>query len=385
MNQLILVFKSYYRLLHSKWRRIPLLDRWLTIELLPPFLFAVSAFTIISLSLGAMFELIRQIVESGLSISIALQVLLLKLPGFLVLSFPMAVLMATLLSYSRLSANSEIKALLSIGISLPRIILPAIFLGIFMTGATFMFNNIVVPNSNQMADITLRRGLGISMHSNHSEDIVYSRKGDQGLSHLFYAKDFTDGEMNGVTLLDFTKIKYTQILRAKKALWNNTKGSWKFVDGNIHTISPNGASTSVDFKTYNYPLDSGPKNIAELPQDSNNMTLSDALKAQRLYELSGNVKEARRMKVRIQEKFTLPMACLVFSLIGSTLGIKPNIRTSQSQGFGLSIILILIYYVLSFTFSSLGVSGALNPFISAWSPVFISLLGGVYILKRAMK
>ena len=115
------------------------------------------------------------------------------------------------------------------------------------------------------------------------------------------------------------------------------------------------------------------------------MTLSDAFKAEKLYELSGNVKEARRMKVRIQEKFTLPMACLVFSLIGSTLGIKPNIRTSQSQGFGLSIILILIYYVLSFTFSSLGVSGALSPVISAWSPIFISLLGGVYILIRAMK
>ena len=89
------------------------------------------------------------------------------------------------------------------------------------------------------------------------------------------------------------------------------------------------------------------------------------------------------MRVRIQEKFTLPMACLVFGLIGSSLGSKPNTRTSRSQGFGISVVLILFYYVLSFGFSSLGVKGTLPAEIAAWSPVLISLFGGGLLLKEA--
>jgi len=57
------------------------------------------------------------------------------------------------------------------------------------------------------------------------------------------------------------------------------------------------------------------------------------------------------------------------------LGSKSNLRSSKSQGFGLSVILILIYYVMSFIFSSFGVKGILPPILAAWLPVLISLGG----------
>ena len=72
--------------------------------------------------------------------------------------------------------------------------------------------------------------------------------------------------------------------------------------------------------------------------------------AEALYQKSGNIKEARRMSVRIQEKFTLPAACLVFGLIGSGLGVRSISRSSKSHGFGLSVLLIFGYYILSFFF-----------------------------------
>ena len=113
------------------------------------------------------------------------------------------------------------------------------------------------------------------------------------------------------------------------------------------------------------------------------MTLSQAFEARKVFVEIGDVKEARKMSVRIHEKFTLPCACLVFGLIGSSLGSKQNLRSSKSQGFGLSVILILFYYVLSFVSSSLGVKGAFTPFLSAWLPVFISLSVGLFLLKKA--
>ena len=110
--------------------KIPLVDRWLICQLLPPMLFAIGAFTAVSLSVGIMFDLVRKIVEFGLPFQIALKVLILKLPGFLVLSFPMSMLLATLLAYGKLSSNSEILALKSLGYTNKRIIVPVVFLSL---------------------------------------------------------------------------------------------------------------------------------------------------------------------------------------------------------------------------------------------------------------
>ena len=91
------------------------------------------------------------------------------------------------------------------------------------------------------------------------------------------------------------------------------------------------------------------------------------------------------MRVRIQEKFTLPAACLVFGLIGCGFGVRSISRSSKSQGFGLSVLLIFGYYFLSFFSSSLGVKGILNPFLSAWAPVFLSISIALLLIKRASK
>ena len=128
-----LIKKAIYKIINP-WYSIALMDRWLLGQIIPPMIFAISAFTVISLSVGVMFDLIRKIVEYGLPLLEAIQALIYSLPSFLVLSFPMAVLLSTLLSYGKLSANSELLALRSLGITTSRIIAPAIAVSIFMTG-----------------------------------------------------------------------------------------------------------------------------------------------------------------------------------------------------------------------------------------------------------
>ncbi|MCP5990235.1 LptF/LptG family permease, partial [Klebsiella pneumoniae] len=65
------------------------MDRYILREMLGPFLFGVGAFTSVGLSIGVVFELVRQVTEAGLPLSVAAQVFLLKMPDFLVLAFPM--------------------------------------------------------------------------------------------------------------------------------------------------------------------------------------------------------------------------------------------------------------------------------------------------------
>ena len=378
----------------TQLRRIPLLDRWLLGELIGPLLFAIAMFTVLAITVGALFELVRLISEKNLPVLIATQVLLERLPSFLVLSFPMATLFATLLAYGQLSSNSELTALRSVGVTSTRMIIPALVLAFLMTNLTFLFNDVLVPRSNRSAEVTLSNALGAAIASEKGDDIIYSRFGrleqadgstKKGLQQIFYAGTFRDGTMINVTLLDFSRVGFTQMLQAETAEWNENEAKWEFLNGQILTLTPSGSTTSADFDRYLYPLSAAPIRIAQLPKDARNMTVAEALQAEQLLQNSGDLKGARKLQVRIQEKFTFPMACLVFGLIGASLGAKPNNRTNRGQGFALSIVMILTYYLLASSFSALGVKGTLTPILAAWSPIMICLGGGGFLLRHASR
>ena len=390
------MFSYFFKNFNSFLRIIPLIDKWLIAQLIPPLIFSISAFTVVSLSVGVMFDLIRKIVEFGLPFGLALKILFLKLPGFLVLSFPMSVLLSTLLTYGKLSSNSELLALRSIGIKTSRFVAPALIVSIFMTGITFFFNNSLVPYSNKLAEISMRDGLGKSTIIERGNDVFFPGYGslidpktnkpserNTYLTQIFFSRVVENKIMKNVTLLDFSRIGNKQVLSAESASFDEENLRWIFKNGKIIYFSSDAQTSIINFKTYFYPLGDGPLKVSEIQKDANDMTVAEAIAAKNIYENAGNVKDARKMKVRIQEKFTLPFACLVFGLIGSSLGSKPNLRSSRGQGFGLSVILILIYYVISFLFSSLGVKGLLSPILAAWLPVSISLGVGIYLLRKS--
>jgi lipopolysaccharide export system permease protein len=263
-----------YLLLKKRWS-LPLLDRWLLNELLGPLLFGIAAFTAVSLSVGVVFELVRRIAESGLPVQTAVEVLILRLPGFLVLAFPMATLMATLLAFSRLSGSSELTALRSLGIRTWRIVLPALLLSLFMSLLTFIFNDLIVPRTNLMATQSLETALGKALTNERGDNIIYSRFGrletDEGekrraLTHLFYSRMFRRGEMLDVSLLDFSRLGQRQMLMAKRGKWNEQQAMWEFFDGRIVSLDEKtGATTSAVFDRYFYPLTRDLLEVAKLP------------------------------------------------------------------------------------------------------------------------
>lgn len=387
--------QRYSQLISKVWRRIPLMDRWLFGELLGPLLFGIGAFTAVSLSVGAVFDLVRKVAESGLSLGVAAHVLLLELPSFLVLSFPMATLMSTLLTYSKLSSNSELTALRSVGVAAWRMVIPALALALAMTLITFTFNEVVVPGTLRESKVVLNRALGKAIAGEQTENVVFSKYGNitnadgtrrKGLTHFFYAQGFAKGVMQDVTLLDLSRGSQRVMLTADQAEWSDKDAQWLFRNGHIFSVEPDrkGATTSADFDRYLYPLGSEPLQMAAIP-GYETMTIGQARTAVKLLRQSGDTKEARKLTVRIQERFSFPAVCLVFGLMGSSLGVQPHSRHSRSQGFGLSVLLIFGYYLMAFMSSSLGVKGILLPTISAWLPVLIGLGGGLYLLRQSSR
>jgi len=100
--------------------------------------------------------------------------------------------------------------------------------------------------------------------------------------------------------LDFSREDFQQVLKAKTAKFNSKNSSWIFTEGNIVSIDPSGQTTNIQFKEYTYPFVEGPLELAKVPKDATEMNLKQALEAEKIYKKTGNLKEIRRIQVRIQ-------------------------------------------------------------------------------------
>ena len=114
------------------------------------------------------------------------------------------------------------------------------------------------------------------------------------------------------------------------------------------------------------------------------MNIAQAKQQLEILSLTGDEYKIRKLQVRIQDKIALPFVCVVFGLVGAALGTKPQ-RTGRATSFGISVLVIFSYYLLSFISDALGVSGILSPVMSAWLPSVFGFGAGGLLLMRATR
>ncbi|MEQ9232824.1 LptF/LptG family permease [Coleofasciculus sp. E2-BRE-01] len=365
---------------------VSVMDRYIITELIPPFLFGMGMFSSVGVTIGSLFDLMRRAVDEGLPATLVLKVLLLSLPQFMAYAFPTSVLLATLLTYSRLSSDSELIALRSCGVSIYRLVLPALLLSLIVTGITFGFNEYVVPASNYQATITLEKALGEEKPTFKERNIFYREYGeDKTLKRLFYAQNFDGERMKGLTILDWSQQGLNQIVTANSAIWNIAQSTWDFYNGTIYLVSPDASYRNiVRFEHQQLQLPRIPLDLARKDRDYDEMNITQARERLELERQSGDEEDIRKLKIRISQKFALPFACVVFGLVGGSLGNQPQ-RTSKATGFGISVLVIFAYYMLMAIGDALGLSNYLPPLISAWLPNLMGFAVGGFLLIRAAR
>jgi len=373
---------------------VSIMDRYIVLELSSPFLFGVGLFSSIGISVGAVFDLVRRIAESGLPASVAFTVLLYKMPEFIGYSFPMATLLTCLITYSRFSSDSELIALRSCGISLYRLVLPAIVMGFFVTGLTFLFNQIVVPEANYQAAVTLERALNQERPNFQERNILYQEfretkatdgSTEQTLARLFYAREFDGKDMKGLTILDFSQEGLSQVVSADSASWNQQKSTWDFVDGTIYLVAADGSYRNIlRFERQEIQLSRAPLDLAGRGRGDSEMNIVEATKYLELLRTSGDEKKIRRLEVVIQQKYALPFSCLIFGMVGAILGCRPQ-RTSRATGFGISVVIIFSYYLLFSVTGVMGWTGALSPIVAGWITNVLGLTAGILLITKASR
>lgn len=370
------------------------MDRYIGGQLIMPFLFGVGAFSSIAVSIGAVFDLVRKVVESGLPIETALNVFLLQLPSFVVLAFPMSTLLTTLMTYSRLSSDSELIALRGCGVSIYRLVLPAVILSFVVTGITFLFNEQIVPAANYQATLTLEQALKEEKPKFQDRNIFYPEyqevkqpdgKKVNTLTRLFYADQFDGQLMKGLTIVDRSKQGVNQIVVAESAAWNPAQNNWDFFNGTIYLVAPDSTYRNIlRFEHQQLQLPRTPLEVADKGRDYDEINIADGLERLKKTRLGGDEKKIRKLEVRIQEKIAFPFVCVVFGLVGATLGTKPQ-RTGRATSFGISLLVIFSYYLLRVVSGALGLSGILSPWMSAWLPAMFGFVAGGLILVRSAR
>ena len=84
----------------------------------------------------------------------------------------------------------------------------------------------------------------------------------------------------------------------------------------------------------------------------------------------------------LQLRIAVPWACLIFAMLGAALGSRPQ-RSSSSVGFGYSVVIIFVYYVIMSFSRALGESGTLPPLIAAWTANLVFLVISIWLCSRA--
>lgn len=372
-------------------KKLSHLDSYILKQISEIFLFGVLIFTSIIFASDTFTTLIKQISMYGMPVKIAFMLILLNLPTVMVMTIPISVLFATVMTVNRMCLSSEITVLRACGVSIGRIARPIFLFAICATLLTFFINETIVP-------VTTQQSRYLAMWSITQKHIPKGKKnftlkelqnGIQ-LKRLFYVENCEDNEFKNVSILDVSDSSRIQIIQAKTGT-SDEKG-WLFRDASAYTITPKGKSLStswfeqtiVDFGSeINKSLFSGNQGdtnnffkLSKILYDDKNTT--DA--SQKLSE-----KERIASTISLWDKTAFPLTSVVLVLLGVPLAITPP-RVRYNRGFLFSILIIFFYYLIRAFSISFGESGVIAPILAVWLPnIIISSIGFYLYYKRAYK
>ena len=366
---------AYFKLMYQK---MPVIDRYLLKQVILVFIMGVFVFSTIIFASDTFITLIKQISQFGIPFKVALIMILLNLPAVIVLSIPMGVLLSTVMVLNKLSLSSEITVMRACGIGLNRIAKPIFTFAVVMALATFVINESIAPiMAKESKDLALW-ALGQKNVPEGRQNFVFKELGDNWyLKRLFYVGYCHKKTLYNVTVLDNSKPGTVQVLQAREG--GTSPQGWLFKKGAIYTIGDDGEvlnTTLFDTSTVKFGLDLSKELNKNLASEMSFLKLTR-------YIASGKVakEDKNALKVQLFDKLALPMATLVFVLIGVPLAITPP-RVRYNRGFLFSVLIIFAFYVLRALSISFGSAGTIPPFIAAWLPDIILAILGTWLYYK---
>ncbi|MBI5806375.1 LptF/LptG family permease [candidate division TA06 bacterium] len=374
-----------------------IMDRYLLREHLAPFFFALAVTTFILL-MDKLFELIDLLIGKRVAGLLVLKIFALSLPSILALTVPMAVLVAVLMTFGRISGDNELTALKSAGLPLSRLLVAPVLAGMALTLGLYFFTDRILPEANHslkntfMAISSAKPALRLKENTFVSDFTGYNilvGKVDAGSSRLHKVTIY-ESIPNGYprTIIadegQLTMMTRQNVLRLE--LWR----------GQIHEADVKDPRTyhKMDFNTHviNLPLDPATVQTVQAQRGDREMTsrmmqgqitqieqtiapvrtqladsarLSAWQKEQFKQDIHNKTSDIRRYQVEIQKKLAIPFACLVFVLLGVPLGSMTR-KGSMGASIGMALGFFVLYYLALVGGEELADRQIVSPWLAMW-------------------
>jgi lipopolysaccharide export system permease protein len=361
--------------------RITILDRYVAREVLAPFGMGVALLTF-ALVTGKLLKLTDMVVNHGVSLGEVLGLMAFIMPAFLELTFPMAVLLGVLLGFGRMSGDREMIAARACGVSLYRIAVPVMLVATIVYAVSSWFAFSIRPWANLSLEQRLFYLTRTRISSVLKEKVFNG--GFRGL--VIYVDKVSEGPegLQGVMISDArTPDQQNTIIAQRGTLIPDESRNdltLRLFDGSIFGVdATSDASHVTSFRAYDLVIP--PNDDIEAswlaPDEMSYPTLMAAIANGRA---SG--KRNFEAETELASKYLVPIATLLFALLGVSLGLKPA-RGGQSERFGVSVALFFFYYSLMRVGRTLGESGRLNAFIAMAIPDLVFVALAIWLFVRA--
>ena len=150
--------------------------------------------------------------------------------------------------------------------------------------------------------------------------------------------------------------------------------------GDVYDIADEHLERRMHFETQVLPVEKNPRQIIREQKAPEEMTMREL--RHQIALMQTQYVNTNKLEAELYQRVSVPMASLIFTLIGVPLGLQPT-RNSSSAGFAMSVIIIFIYYALMTMGNALARGGALPPMFAVWIPNIVGIFAGGILLRRA--
>ena len=335
-------------------------------------------------------QLLDKLINQHVPLEVVLAFMAVVLPFSLTFSIPWGLLTALLLVFGRMSADNELIALRSSGVSIVRICIPIFVLAIVLTGICFWINADVAPRAAQkMAESLFEVATKNPISLFRADDVV-----DQFPDRRVYVGAKKGNELLNLTIFEIDPDKGIplKVIFAKRGELvsdpANRRLMLKFYEAryeqrdaddprNIYKIQP---GVTMQEGMFPIPLD------ALYEQASKGRKLETyTLPELRDFIGRGADGQLLQAKVEFNRRFSGSLACVAFALVAVPLGITTH-RKETSVGFALSIAIAFFYYFFIIVANTFRDNAVAHPLILIWVPnvIFIAL-GSVLFYRLARR
>jgi LPS export ABC transporter permease LptF/LPS export ABC transporter permease LptG len=363
-----------------------ILDRYVIKELGPPFAIGVGVFTFF-LVIDRIFQLTDLVITKNVPFALVMPLLAYMLPAFLALTLPMALLVAVLLVGGRLAGDLEVAALKASGVSPLRLFRPFLAVGIVVTLLIAWLTLVVGPWSSG----AFQRQLFLILQSRASTGIKERTFSATFSQFVIYVDEVSASQvrLKGLLVSDERNPEQSRIIVAREGRLLSDEATrritLRFLDGSISEsdVGDRRRFRQTYFSLYDMTL----------PVDSPIAAVSREEKPEKQMPVRQLLAEAQRLRregqpsapyyVELHKRFALPVAALVFTLVGFPLGIRSH-RGGRAAALALSFGIVVGYYILYNSMEGFALRGRIPAGVAVWIPNAILAVTGALLLRASV-